>query len=93
MSGRHVIDKAGEKPLAWQRGNRTQQGNVDRDRRVRIEERFCLEVSLLYLKIMRQHGGIARKASNAAIGVVKYDEVKLTAASRKLSGNLTNSPE
>jgi hypothetical protein len=42
---------------------------------------------------MRQHGGVARKASDAAIGVLKYDEVKLPASSGNLSGNRTNSPE
>jgi hypothetical protein len=42
---------------------------------------------------MRQHGGVARKASDAAIGVLKYDDVKLKAASRNLSGNHTDSPE
>jgi hypothetical protein len=47
----------------------------------------------VYLKIVRQLGGIAGKASDAAIGVLKHDEVKLPAASRNLSGNLTDSPE
>jgi hypothetical protein len=47
----------------------------------------------LYLKIVRQQGGVARKASDAAIGVVKHDDVKLPAASRNLFGNLTDSPE
>ena len=53
---------------------------------------FGLEFPFLYLKIARQHGGIARKASDAAIGVLKYDEVKLPAASRNLSGNLPIRP-
>jgi hypothetical protein len=48
---------------------------------------------LLYLKIVRQHGRVAREPSDAAIGVLKYDEVKLPAASRNLAGNLADSPE
>ena len=48
---------------------------------------------MLYLKVARQHGGIAGEASDAAIGVLKYDDVKLPAASRDLSGNLSDSPE
>jgi hypothetical protein len=42
---------------------------------------------------MRQHGGIASKARDAAIGVLEYDEVKLAAASGNLSSNFTDSPE
>jgi len=45
------------------------------------------------LKIACQDGGVVQKASDAAIGVLKYDDVKLPAASRNLSGNLTDSPE
>ena len=90
QSGRHVIDKAGDKPLARQCGNRPQQSNVDRNRRAGIGDRFFLEFPFLYLKIVRQHGGVARKARDAAIGVLKYDDVTLPAASRNLSGNLTD---
>jgi hypothetical protein len=60
---------------------------------LRISDRFCLEFPFLYLKVARQHGGIADKASDAAIGVVEYDDVKLPATSRNLSGNLTDAPE
>jgi hypothetical protein len=42
----------------------------------------------LYLKIVRQHGGVARKASDTAVGVLQCDDVKPSAASRNLSGNL-----
>jgi hypothetical protein len=42
---------------------------------------------------VRQHGGVACKESTAAIGVMKYDEVILTATSGNLSGNLVDSPE
>jgi hypothetical protein len=36
-----------------------------------------------------QHAGVARQASDTAIGVVKYDKVKLPATPRNLSGNRT----
>jgi hypothetical protein len=92
-SRRYVIDEAGEKPLARQCRNRTERSDVEGNRRAGIGDRFCLEVSFRYLKIARKHRGVAGKASNAAIGVLKNDEVKLPAASRSLSGNLTDSPK
>jgi hypothetical protein len=58
-----------------------------------IGNRFSLEFRFLYLKIARQHVGIADEASDAAISVLEYDEVKLATASRNLSRNLTDSPE
>jgi hypothetical protein len=42
---------------------------------------------------VRQHVRVAHEASDAAIGVLKYDEVKLTAAPRNLSGNFADPPE
>jgi len=42
---------------------------------------------------VRQHCGIARKASDAAIGVLKYDDVKFTAAAGNLPGNFADSPK
>jgi hypothetical protein len=42
---------------------------------------------------VRQHGGVARKACDAAIGVLKNYHVELPAPSRNLSSNLTDSPE
>jgi hypothetical protein len=42
---------------------------------------------------VRQHGGIVYKASDAAIGLLQYDDVKFTASSRNFSGNFTDSPE
>jgi hypothetical protein len=45
------------------------------------------------LKITRQQRRIASEARDAAIGVLKYDEVKLPAASRNLFGNLTDGSE
>jgi hypothetical protein len=92
-SGRDVIDESGYKPLARQRGNGPERSNVDRKRRPRIGDRFCLEFPLLYLKIVGQQGGVASKASDAAIGVVKYDDVKLATTSGNFSGNLTDSTE
>jgi hypothetical protein len=60
---------------------------------VRIGDRFLFKFRFVYLKIVRQHGGVARKASDAAIGVLKNYEVELPAPSRNLSSNLTDSPE
>ena len=70
-----------------------ERSNVDGDRRPRIGDRFCLEFPFLYLKIVRQLGGVPGKASDATVCVVKHDEVKLSAASGSLSGNLTDPPE
>jgi hypothetical protein len=70
-----------------------QQSNIDGNCCAGIGDRFSLKFRFLYLKIPRQHGGIADEASNAAISVLEYDEVKLAAASRNLSRNLTDSPE
>jgi len=67
--------------------------NIDGNRRAGIGDRFFLELAFLYLKIVRQHGGVASKPSDAAIGVLKYDDVKLPATSRNLSGNFSDSPE
>src|SRR5580658_6552891 len=75
-SGRHVIDETGDEPLSRQCGNRSEQGDVDSDRRTRIVDRFFPEFPALCLKIVRQHGGLACETSDAAIGVVEYNEVK-----------------
>src|SRR5271165_3282372 len=91
-SGRHVIDEAGDKPRSRQCGNRPEQSYVDGNRSVGVSDCFRLDFPFLYLKIVRQLGGVARKASDSAIGVVKYDEVKLPAAASNLSENLTDSP-
>src|SRR5580700_10498246 len=91
--GRHVIDEAGDKPVARQRRNRPQRSDVDCNRRSGIGDRFGLEFRFLDLKITRQKCRVASEARDAAIGVLKYDEVKLPAASRNLSGNLTDSSE
>ncbi len=89
--GRHVIDEAGDKPVARQCRNRPERSDVDCNRRARIGDRFGLEFRFLDLKIARQQRRVASEARDAAIGVLKYDEVKLPAASRNLSGNLTDS--
>jgi hypothetical protein len=68
-------------------------GNVNGDRRAGIGDCFSLEFPFLDLKVVRQHGGVAGKASYAAIGVVKHDEVKLPVASWIFSGNLADSSE
>jgi hypothetical protein len=92
-SGRHIINEAGDQPLGRERGNCPERSNVDSNRGARIGDGFCLESLFLCLKIVHQQGGLARKPSHAAIGVLKYDDVKLPAASRNPSGNLTDSPE
>src|SRR5580700_11399958 len=92
-SGRHVIDEAGDEPVARQCRNRPERSDVDYNRGARIPGRFGLEFRFLDLKIARQKCRVASEARDAAIGVLKYDEVKLPAASRDLSGNLTNSSE
>ena len=56
---------------------------------MRIGDRFCLDFPFLYLKIVRELGGVAREAGDAAIGVVKHDQVKLPAA----AGNLSEQPD
>ena len=62
--------------------NRPERSDVHGNSRAGIADRFCLEFAFLYLKIVRQLGGVAGKPSDAAIGVMKHDEVKLPAASR-----------
>jgi hypothetical protein len=84
QSSRDVIDKAGNKPIPRQCRNRPQQSNIDGNGCAGIGDRFSLEFRFRYLKIARQHGGIADEASHAAISVLEYDEVKLAAASRNL---------
>ncbi len=93
QSGRHVINETGDKPLTRQCGNRSERSNVDGNRRARIGDYFCSKFGFLYLKIARQSVGVAGKTSNAAIGMLKYDDVKISAASRNLSSNLTDSPK
>jgi hypothetical protein len=93
QSGGHVIDEAGEKPPARQRRNSPEQSNVDDHRGAGIHDLFRLEFTFLYLKKVRQHRRVASKASDAAIGVMKYHEVVFTAASENPSRNLADSPE
>ena len=50
-------------------------------------------VSLPVSEKVRQHCGIARKASDAAIFVRKYDDVKFTAAAGNLPGSFADSPK
>ena len=92
-SRRHVIHEAGDEPLSWQYRNRPKHCNVGGNCSAGIGDRFRLKFPFLYLKVVRQHGGIASKASHAAIGVLEHDDVKLPAASRNFSGNFTDSPE
>src|SRR5271155_5125940 len=91
--GRDVVDEAGNKPLVRQCGNRSERSNVHGDRRAGIGDRFGLDFLVLYLKIARQQGWVVGEARDATIGVLKYDEVELSAASRNRSGNLTDSSE
>jgi hypothetical protein len=55
--------------------------NVDGDRSPRIGDRFLFKFRFVYLKIVRQHGGVARKASDPAIGVLQNYDVELPAPS------------
>ena len=80
-------------PCSRQGGNCAEQSDIDGNRSVRIGDRFCLDFPFLYLKIVREFGGVAREAGDAAIGVVKHDQVKLPAAASNLSENLTDSSE
>ena len=80
-------------PLARQRGNPPEQRNVAGNCCAGIGNSLLLQFAFLYLEIMRQHGRVAGQASDAAVGVLKYDDVKLSTASRSLSSNLTDSPE
>jgi hypothetical protein len=89
----HVVDEAGEEPRIRQPWDRPQQRDIGRNRSARIRNRFGLELNFRYSKILRQHGRVVRKASDAAIGVLKNDEVELSAASRNLAGNFTDSPK
>ena len=76
-SGRHVVDQAGNKPFGRQCRNRPQQSNVDGNCRPWIGDRFCLQFLFLNLKIVRKHGSISSEASDATIGVLEHDYVKL----------------
>jgi hypothetical protein len=92
-SGRHVIDKAGDKPAGRQRGNRAEHSNVADNGGAGVRNRFRLEFAILNLKIVREHPRFAGEASHAAISVLHQDDVKLAAASRDLASNLTDSVE
>jgi hypothetical protein len=52
--------------------------DVNGNRGAGIGNRFCLEFAFLYLEIVLQHVGVAGKAGDPAIGVLKYDQVKLS---------------
>jgi hypothetical protein len=93
QSGRDVIDQAGDKPLGRQCRNCAEPGDIAGDCGVGISDRFCPEIRFLNLKEMRQPGGVAGEAGDAAVGVLKQDEVKLAAAPRNLLDNLTDSSE
>src|ERR1700679_2929904 len=90
-AGRYVIDKAGDKPAVRQFRNRPKRSDVDCNRRARIGDRFGLEFHSPGFENSRQQRRVASQTRDAAIGVLKHDEAKLPAASRNLSGNLTDS--
>jgi len=83
---RHVIDKSGNKPATGQGGVRLERSNIDRNRCVRISDRFGLHSFLAGAKVVRQHVRVPFEASDPAVGVLKNDEVKL--ARRIASSNL-----
>ena len=88
--GCYVIDQSGQEPFAWQCGNRPEYSDVADNRSARIHHRLFVNISFLYLKILSQQGGVAFKASDAAVGVLKNDKVKLSSTSRSLARNLTD---
>jgi hypothetical protein len=73
----HIIDEARDEPFGRQCWNGSQQSNVAGNRRSWIKDRFCRELSVWYLKILGQHGGVADQTGDAAISMLKNDEVKL----------------
>ena len=91
-SGRDVVDEAGNKPPARQCGNRSERSNVHGDGSAAFGDRFGLEALVRYLKIVRQQGWVVGEARHSAIGVLKYYQVELPAASRNRSGNLADRP-
>jgi hypothetical protein len=68
-------------------------GVLQRQRQPRREDCFCLKFAFLYLEIVLQQVGVAGKAGDPAIGVLKYDQVKLSSPSWNLSRDLADSPE
>src|SRR6266446_8013594 len=83
---RHIIDESGNKPVTGQGGVRLERSNIDRNRCVRISDRFGLQSFFADAKVARQHVRVPFEASDPALGVLKNDEVKL--ARRIASSNL-----
>jgi len=92
QSGRHVIDKTGNQPLARQCRTAWSTATSTATAVCGSENRFLFKFRFVYLKIVRHMAGVARKASDAAIGVLKNYDVELPAPSRNLSSNLPIRP-
>src|SRR5258708_1012053 len=73
---RHIIDESGNKPVTGQGGVRLERSNIDRNRCVRISDRFGLQSFFADAKVTRQHVWVPFEASDPALGVLKNDEVK-----------------
>jgi hypothetical protein len=88
-----MIDEARDEPFGWQCWNGSQQSNVAGNRRIWIQDRFCRQLSVWYLKVLGQHGGVADQTGDAAISMLKDDEVKLPTPAGDRAGNLTDPPQ
>ena len=88
-----MIDEAGDEPFGWQCWNGSQQSNVAGNRRIWIKDRFCRQLSVWYLKVLGQHGGVADQTGDAAISMLKDDEVKLSTPAGDRASNLTDPPQ
>src|ERR1700733_946684 len=89
----HIIDEARDEPLGWQCWNGSQQSNVAGNRCSWIKDRFCWELSVWYLKVLGQHGRVTDQTGDAAISMLKDDEVKLPTPAGDRVGNLTDPPQ
>src|SRR5216683_1779573 len=74
---RHVIDESGNKPVTGQDGVCLERSHIDRNRCVRISDRFGLQSFFADTKVARQHVRVLIEVSNPALGVLKNDQVKL----------------
>jgi hypothetical protein len=83
---RHAIDESGNKPGTGQGAVRLERSNIDRNRCVRISDRFGLQSFFADAKVARPQVRVPFEASDPALGVLKNDEVKL--ARRIASSNL-----
>src|ERR1700731_2541957 len=90
---RYIIDESRNQPVSGQGRVRLERSNIDRNRCVRISDRFGQDGLLADAKVARQHVRVSFKASNPALGVLKHDKMK---RARRIAaftlGNLTQHP-